>query len=90
MKAETGTETNTEVNAAFQLSSFRSQLSLTYRTAAQIIAAAGAQCRDGLRGPVSDAERLDSLYIALEVAVWRKDGVRGRALLAEIKEMEAR
>lgn len=63
---------------------------LTYRTAAQIIAAADQQCRDGLRGPVSAADYLDGLYVCLEVAVWRRDGERGRALLAEIKELEAR
>ena len=61
---------------------------LTYRTAAQIIAAADAQCRDGLRAPVSAAAYLDSLYICLQVAIEQKDRARGRELLEAIKWLE--
>ena len=61
---------------------------ITYRTPADIIAAADHQCRDGLRAPVSAAEHLDSLYICLQVAVERKDRERGRALLEAIKRLE--
>ena len=61
---------------------------LTFRTARDIIAAADHQCRDGLRAPVSAADYLEQLCICLEVAMERKDGERGRALLEAIKRLE--
>lgn len=63
---------------------------MTYRTAAQIIEAADWQCRDGLRSPASDEALLDQLVICLQVAIERRDGVRGRELLKQIKELEAK
>lgn len=61
----------------------------TYRTAAQIIAAADAQCRDGWHRPASDETLLEQLEIALQVAIAEKNGERGRELLKQIKEAQS-